>query len=405
MSSSKRATLADLGFSIEMPSGWQRITHSIWSALRPAMHYQASGTDESHAEFELVYSRQGDVPVSPRAAAEAIERELSTAYGKFEYADATLDGKPAIRLECTEAFGAPEYMRHYCLEHSNHLMRLRLITTNRAVTEPGLEATLASIRLRESATECVFGELALVDYAPAALECVLVGSLMAHEKDEALSGRHLIGSLVYGDSGIAASILRSLGATPERLGLATPLGDGDDDAGLDIHRLPVPAAAFSLLTRVIPRYARDTVRSHHVLLGILSKDNTAGGPDLLTELGIGIAEARVALADEIGHERDTSCAFCSFCRKPRFDVKLLVPSAFSHICDECVDACKALLNDGQLSNGVMRRHSGPGKSNVFTGCGYCGGKSNLFTATPETHFICGSCVERTAAIATDGDDQ
>ena len=399
MSSSKRAALADLGFSITMPSGWQRITHSIWSALRPAMHYQASGTDELHAECELVCSRQGDVHVSPRAAAEAIQRELAEAYGKFEYADTMLDGKPAIRLDCTEAFGAPEYMRHYCLEHSGHLIRLRLITTNRAVTEPGLEATVASIRLCEPATECEFGELALVDYAPASLECVLVGSLIAHERNETLSGRHLIGSLVYGDSGIAASILLSLGATPERLGLATLLGNGDDDPDLDIHRLPVPAAAFSLLTRVVPRYARDTIRSHHVLLGILSKDNAAGGPDLLAELGIGIAEARVALADEIGHERDTSCAFCSFCRKPRFDVKLLFPSAFSHICDECVDDCKALLDDGQSSNGVMRRYVGPGRGNVFTGCAYCGGKSDLFTATPESHFICGSCVERTSAHA------
>ena len=348
MSSSKRATLADLGFSITIPDGWQRVTHSIWSEVRPAMHYHATGTDQPYVEYELVCSRQRSVHASSRAAAEAIERELSGAYGKFEYVDTTLEGKPAIRLDCTEASGAPEYMRHYCLEHNDHLMRLRFITTNRSVSELEFETAVASMRLGEPATECEFGELALVDYAPASLECVLVGSLMAHEKDEALSGRHLIGSLVYGDSGIAASILRSLGATPERLGLATPLGDGDDDAGLDdagldIHRLPVPAAAFSLLTRVIPRYARDTVRSHHVLLGILSKDNTAGGPDLLTELGIGIAEARVALADEIGHERDTSCAFCSFCRKPRFDVKLLVPSAFSHICDECVNACKALL--------------------------------------------------------------
>ena len=99
---------------------------------------------------------------------------------------------------------------------------------------------------------------------------------------------------------------------------------------------------------------RDTVRSHHVLLGILSKDNAAGGPDLLAELGIGIAEARVALADEIGHERDTGCAFCSFCRKPRFDVKLLVPSAFSQICDECVGACKAHAGRGTV---VERRHA------------------------------------------------
>lgn len=398
MSSSKQATLADLGFSFAIPDGWQHVTHSIWNALRPAMHYRATAANEPHTEFELVCSRQGEVHVSPRAAAEAVERELSAAYAKFEYADTRLDGQPATRLDCTEAFGAPEYMRHYCLEHNGHLMRLRFITTNRAVSEPEIEAAAGSIRLDEPATECTFGELALVDYAPASLECVLVGSLIAHQRGEQLSGRHLIGSLVHGDSGIAASILQSLGATAERLGHATPLDDDDPD--FDIHRLRVPAAAFALLTRVVPRYARDTVRSHHVLLGILSKDNTAGGPDLLAELGIGLGEAREALADEVGHERDTSCAFCSFCHKPRFDVRILVPSAFSHICDECVDACKTILDDGQPSNGVMRRYTGPDKGNVFTGCGHCGGKSNLFTATPESHFICGTCVERTSTIAS-----
>ena len=397
MSSSRQAKLADLGLSITIPDGWQRITHSIWSEHHPAMHYQANGTDEAHAECELVCSRQGNVQVSPRGAAEAIERELAEAYAKFEYTDTRLGGEPATRLDCTEAFGAPEYMRHYCLEHNHHLVRLRFITTNRAVSEPEFDATVASIRLGDPATECVFGELALVDYAPAALECVLAGSVIAHQRGEKLSGRHLIGSLVHGDSGIAASILQSLGATAERLGWAPP--SDDDDSDFDIHRLPVPTAVFSLLTGVVPRYARDTIRSHHVLLGILSKDNVAGGPDLLAELGIGLAEARAALADEIGQERDTRCAFCSFCRKPRFDVKLLVPSAFSHICDECIASCKALLDDRQPSHGVMRRYTGAEKSHVFTGCGYCGDKSNLFTAASESYFICGTCVERTSAIA------
>ena len=231
-------------------------------------------------------------------AAEAIEHELSGAYGKFDYVDATLGNKPAIRLDCTEASGAPEYMRHYCLEHNDHLLRLRFITTSRSVSEPEFEAAaVASIRLAEPATECEFGELALVDYAPASLECVLVGSLVAHGRGEELSGRHLIGSLVHGDSGIAASILQSLGATPERLGYTGFPWTMTISISTSTGYCQYLAPAFSLLTRVVPRYARDTVRSHHVLLGILSKGQRRRRPRVCwRNSASAMAEARVALS-------------------------------------------------------------------------------------------------------------
>jgi len=399
MSPTPRATLADLGFSITIPDGWRRTTHSIWSASRPAMHCQASSGDGWHAEYELVCARQGHLRVSPQAAAEEVRRELSKAYAKFEYADTALDGRPATRLDCTEPFGAPEYIRQYCVEHNDHLLRLRFVTTNRAASESSIDAAVASIGLAEPATECTFGELALVDYAPASLECVLVGSLIAHQLGEELSGRHLVASLVHGDSGIAASILQSLGVTPERLRDAPP--SDDDDPDLEVHRLPVPAAAFSLLTSVVPRYARDTVRSHHVLLGILSPRNNAGGIDRLHDLDIDAAKVRIALADRIAFENDTNCNFCSFCRRPALDVAQMTQGPFSQICDECIAACTALLGGRPPPpDSIMQRYTGTKQDQIYTACGYCGNEEGLLTAPPKTHFICDGCAVRIADNGT-----
>ena len=397
MRNTNRAVSADLGFAITIPDGWRRITHSMWGPSYPAMHYNIAKDDWEQAEYELTCSRQAAVRQSSQAAAEAIERELAQAYGKFAYAHTKLGDHDAVRLDCTDAFGAPEYMRHYCLEHNGHLMKLRFVSTSRAAHESMIDAMAASIELSDPRTECVLGDLALPDYAPASLECVIVGALMAHQAGEELSGRHLLASLVRGDSGIAASILRSLGVTEEHLGIE-PWTE-DDESDFDTREIRVPPAVFYLLTHVVPRYARETVRSHHVLLGILSKDNDSGGRELLEDLGIQPHDSRAALANRISQERDTSCAFCSFCHKPQLDVTRLFPSAFSHICDECVAACKALADDGPSGNGVMRRFTGSQKENVFTGCGHCGGKSDLFTAPRETHFICGACVAQMSAIA------
>ncbi|MDE0419935.1 MAG: hypothetical protein OXK76_03475 [Gammaproteobacteria bacterium] len=394
MSKTNRASLADLGFSIAIPDGLQRITHSMWGPTFPAMHYNITKDGGAQADFELTCSRQAAIRQTGRAAAEAIEDELAQAYAKFAYADTMLGGQQAVRLDCTDPFGAPEYMRHYCLEHNGHLMKLRFVSTSRAAHEPMIDAMAGSIELTDPDTECALGELALPDYAPASLECVIVGALMAHQARKELSGRHLLTSLVRGDSGIAASILRSLGVTEARLGIEPWTGD-DAESDFDMREIRVPPAVFSLLTHVVPRYARETIRSHHVLLGILSKDNAAGGRELLEDLGVGPHDSRAALANRIGQERDTSCAFCSFCRKSELDVTHLIPSAFSHICDECVTACAKILDGGQPpSDSVMLGYSGPKKQSIFTGCGFCGSESDLFSASPETHFVCASCVRR-----------
>lgn len=127
MRKTNRALLADLGFAIAIPQGWRRITHSMWGPTFPAMHYNISRDDGRQADYELTCSRQAAIRQSSGTAAETLESELSQAYGKFAYAETKIGGQQAVRLDCTDAFGAPEYMRHYCLVHHGHLMKLRVL--------------------------------------------------------------------------------------------------------------------------------------------------------------------------------------------------------------------------------------------------------------------------------------
>ena len=112
MSKTNRVSLADLGFAITIPDGWRRITHSMWSPAYPAMHYTISKDDWEQADYELTCSRQAAIRQSSQSAAKAIEQELAQAYSRFAHSDTKLGGHDAVRLDCTDAFGAPEYMRH-----------------------------------------------------------------------------------------------------------------------------------------------------------------------------------------------------------------------------------------------------------------------------------------------------
>lgn len=388
----RRIRLADLGFSVAMPEPWHRVTHSMWGASYPALHYQVSKGDSRLADCELNSQRLGSVRDASRAAAEAVERERSDPSVRFKYTDTILGGKPAIRLDPTNARDPQASERHYCLKHHDHLLMLRFGTTDRSTFEPVFDSMAASIELGDPDRECPFGELSMTDYAPASIECVLMGALIAIGSGEDFSGRHLLAALVRGDSGIAASVLQTLGVTPGRLGEGSQPVGGSDIAILEI---PVPPAMFALLTQVIPAYARETVRTHHVLLAILSSRNHAGGPDLLEELGVQAADARTALVDRIAFENDASCVFCSFCRKPALDVARMTPNRFSQICDECVAACAALVRGERgVPDSPMTRYAGGKQADIYTACGYCGAEEDLFTAAPQTRFICGACILR-----------
>lgn len=391
-SKTKRIRLADLGFSVVIPESWHRVTHSIWGVSYPALHYEVSKGDSRVADCALNSQRLGSVRDASRAAVEAVERERSDPSVRFQYADATLGGKPAIRFDRTDSRDPQASERHYCLNHNDHLLRLRFGTTDRTTFDPVFDSMVASIELGDPDRECLFGELSMTDYAPASIECVLVGALIAAGSGEDFSGRHLLAALVRGDSGIAASVLQTLGVTPGRLGDRSRPGDGSDVAMLEI---PVPPAMFALLSRVTPGYARETVRTHHVLLAILSSRNQAGGLDLLEEMGVRAADARTALVDRIAFENDASCVFCSFCRKPALDVARMTPNRFSQICDECIVACAALVRGQRgVPDSAMTRYTGGKQADTYTACGYCGAEDDLFTSPPQTRFICGACALR-----------
>ena len=385
----QRINSADLGFSVVIPEPWHRVTHSMWGSSYPALHYEVSKGDSRLADCELNSQRLGSVRDASRAAAEAVERERSDPSVRFKYTDTILGGKPAIRLDPTNTRDPQASERHYCLNHNDHLLMLRFGTTNRTTFEPVFDSMVASIELGDPDRECLLGELSMTDYAPASIECVLVGATIAVGSGEDFSGRHLLAALVLGDSGIAASVLRTLDITPARLG--TP----SDDPDTAMLAIPIPPATFALLTRVIPGFAQDTIRTHHMLLGILSTRNGAGGVDLLEERGVSAVQARTALVDQIAYENDASCVFCSFCRKPALDVSTMTPSRFSQICDECVAACAAIAG-GQPAgpDAVMERYAGGKRGRIYTACAYCGAEDDLFTASPQTRFICGACAVR-----------
>ena len=392
----RRIRSADLGFSVAIPEPWGRVTHSMWGVSYPALHYEVSKGASRLADFELNSQRLGTARDASRAAAEAIERERSDPSVRFEYADTIIGGKPAIRLDRTKARHPQAWERHYFLNHNDHLLMLRFGTRDRTTFEPVFDSMAASIELGDGDRECLFGELSMTDYAPASIECVLGGALIAVGNGEDFSGRHLLAALVRGDSGIAASVLQTLGVSPGRLDEGSRPDVGSD---IEILKIPIPPAMFALLTQVIPGYARETVRTHHVLLAILSSRNHAGGIDLLEELGIPAGEARTALVDRIAFENDASCVFCSFCRKPALDVGRMTPNRFSQICDECVAACTALVRGQRGVHGsAMTRYAGGKQANVYTACGYCGAEEDLFTAAPQTRFICGACAMRFSEV-------
>ena len=384
----KRIKLADLGFSVAIPDPWRRVTHSMWGTSYPALHYEVTEDDSRVADCELNSHRLGSIRDPARAAAEAVERQRSDPSDRFEFTETMLAGTPAIRLDHANNRRPQASERHYCLKHNDHLLILRFTTTDRTASDPVFDQIVASIELGDPGHECLLGELSMTDYAPATIESVLVGALIAAQRGEGFSGRHLLAALVLGDSGVAASVLKTLDVTPKRLGKQTRV----DDSGIAFLEVPVPAATFTLLTQLIPGYAQETVRTHHVLLGILSPRNPAGGLELVKGLGVNAIQMRTALADRIAYENDASCVFCSFCRKPALDVAQMTPNRFSQICNECTAACAALVHGRRrLPDNPMDRYTGGNRAGLFTACGYCGADEDLYTAPPQTRFICGAC--------------
>ncbi|MDE0659998.1 MAG: hypothetical protein OXI79_10165 [Gammaproteobacteria bacterium] len=398
----KRVKLADLGLSVAIPEAWHRVTHSMWGQSYPALHYEVTKDGSRLADLELNSQRLGSVRDPARAAAEAVERARSDPSARFEYTDTMLGGTPAIRLDPANNRQPQASERHYCLAHNDHLFILRFTTTDRRACDPVFDQMAASIELGDASDECLLGELSMTDYAPASIECVLIGALMAAQKGEDFSGRHLLAALVLGDSGIAASVLRTLDVTPERLGRQARV----DDSGIAFLEIPVPAATFELLTQLMPGYALETVRTHHALLGILSPRNPAGGLELVEGLGVDAIQMRTALADRIAYENDASCVFCSFCRKPALDVAQMTPNRFSQICNECTAACAAMVHGRRpLPDNPMDRYTGGKRAGLFTACGYCGADEDLYTAPPQTRFICGVCAVRIDETTTRADGQ
>lgn len=94
-----RIRSADLGFSVAIAERWQRVTHSMWGSSYPAFHYEVSKDDTRLADCELNSQRLNNVRDPAGAAAKAVELQRSDPSARFNYTDAILGGKPAIRFD------------------------------------------------------------------------------------------------------------------------------------------------------------------------------------------------------------------------------------------------------------------------------------------------------------------
>ena len=95
--------------------------------------------------------------------------------------------------------------------------------------------------------------------------------------------------------------------------------------------------------------------------------------------------------------REQASLRCSFCNKPRLDVKALIAGPAVLICDECVDICndilakdKELEPDGSIGSGAF----GTGKNDALVRCRLCQtlyqrGGCNAF---PDRGWLCHGCL-------------
>jgi hypothetical protein len=92
--------------------------------------------------------------------------------------------------------------------------------------------------------------------------------------------------------------------------------------------------------------------------------------------------------------RDHHSQRCSFCNKPRLDVKTLVAGPEAFICDECVDICNDIIAQGTSDDGSIlgvfeTRHFGP-----LVRCRLC---QTLYAkeqcvAVPDRGWLCAGCL-------------
>ena len=150
-----------------------------------------------------------------------------------------------------------------------------------------------------------------------------------------LGTEHLLLGLMRAEHGLAARLLRAVGADlePSRTAIRKLLGTGPPgpDAGLS------PTERLKKVLEMARQEAhslRSThVRSEHLLLG-LAREGGGLGARVLAELGVGYEQLRGRIS--------RAALACSFCGRSGLDVASLIAGPGVFICEHCVEAASRI---------------------------------------------------------------
>ncbi len=201
-----------------------------------------------------------------------------------------------------------------------------------------------------------------------------------------LGTEHLLLGLLRGEHGLAARLLRALGADLERsrAALRGLLGSTAPAAAGSLSATPRLKKVLDLARQEAKSLRSPHVRSEHLLLG-LAREGGGLGARILADLGVDYEHVRGRV--------DRALLACSFCGRSGFDVAHLVAGPGVYICERCVEAASQL--DGPDDRQAGAALSAVSADQPTAACSFCGKKRaavDRLIAARAAAAICGECL-------------
>ena len=201
-----------------------------------------------------------------------------------------------------------------------------------------------------------------------------------------LGTEHLLLGLLRTEHGLAARLLRSVGADLEqsRAAVRRLLGSTPPAPADTLSATPRLKKVLELARLEANSLQSPHVRTEHLLLG-LAREGGGLGARILADLGVGY--------DHVRGRVNRAWLACSFCGRSGYDVAHLVAGPGVYICERCVEAAGHVGGPGERQAGAsLTAVSADHPSSV---CSFCGKKradvDRLITAGPRAS-ICGDCL-------------
>ena len=100
---------------------------------------------------------------------------------------------------------------------------------------------------------------------------------------------------------------------------------------------------YTPLTDRVLEYTRGKIRSMHLLLALLSRDQ------LVISSHVDAARFRYSIIRSMQQEMDIQHLFCDFCSSSQHDVLKLIAGPNTYICNECVEKAEGALQNKFVS--------------------------------------------------------